>query len=219
MVAIWESVTAELFDAGLQPTLIADLTVGSSLDRTGGLGVRLWEHHFKHTVKLADLQAVMFTQKPLFHSNNSPSSSSVGSAAGITESSQPNAHKTRAYATIATVGVPFSTAITFCRGNPQSSATLIASVRDSYAFHVFGVPGGIAEEIDPCSVTVTLVIECIAYRTLLRIDLTQHPSGYPSRRLPHVLGHFPQNASPFMNWRTQLLDDSLLGSLQISDRL
>lgn len=55
MVAIWESVTAELFDAGLQPTLITDLTVGSSLDRTGGLWVRLWEHHFKHTVKLADL--------------------------------------------------------------------------------------------------------------------------------------------------------------------
>jgi hypothetical protein len=55
MVALWESVTAELFDAGLQPTLIADLTVGSSLDRAGGLGVRLWEHHFKHTVKLADL--------------------------------------------------------------------------------------------------------------------------------------------------------------------
>ncbi|MDZ5433342.1 cysteine hydrolase family protein [Pseudomonas fluorescens] len=35
-----------LFDAGLQPTLITDLTVGSSLDRSGGLGVRLWEHHF-----------------------------------------------------------------------------------------------------------------------------------------------------------------------------
>ncbi|EJM44485.1 nicotinamidase-like amidase [Pseudomonas sp. GM33] len=44
-----------LFDAGLQPTLITDLTVGSSLDRTGGLGVRLWEHHFKHTVKSSDL--------------------------------------------------------------------------------------------------------------------------------------------------------------------
>ncbi|NWA08317.1 cysteine hydrolase family protein [Pseudomonas gingeri] len=39
-----------LFDAGLQPTLITDLTVGSSLDRSGGLGARLWEHHFKHTV-------------------------------------------------------------------------------------------------------------------------------------------------------------------------
>nr|WP_283777211.1 cysteine hydrolase family protein [Pseudomonas nunensis] len=44
-----------LFDAGLQPTLITDLTVGSSLDRTGGLGVRLWEHHFGHTVSSRDL--------------------------------------------------------------------------------------------------------------------------------------------------------------------
>jgi nicotinamidase-related amidase len=44
-----------LFDAGLQPTLITDLTVGSSLDRTGELGVRLWGHHFKHTVTLAEL--------------------------------------------------------------------------------------------------------------------------------------------------------------------
>ena len=35
-----------LFDAGLHPTLIADLTVGSSLDRSGGLGARLWKHHF-----------------------------------------------------------------------------------------------------------------------------------------------------------------------------
>lgn len=65
-----------------------------------------------------------FTQKPSFHPNNSPSSSSVGSAAGITESSQSKAHKTRAYATIATVAAPFSTAITFCLGNPESSATL-----------------------------------------------------------------------------------------------
>ncbi|NWA04511.1 cysteine hydrolase family protein [Pseudomonas gingeri] len=44
-----------LFDAGLQPTLITDLTVGSSLDRSGGLGTRLWEHHFKHTVRSQDL--------------------------------------------------------------------------------------------------------------------------------------------------------------------
>jgi nicotinamidase-related amidase len=44
-----------LFDAGLQPTLITDLTVGSSLDSTEGLEVRLWEHHFKHTVTLAEL--------------------------------------------------------------------------------------------------------------------------------------------------------------------
>jgi nicotinamidase-related amidase len=38
-----------LFDAGLQPTLITDLTAGSSLDRTGALGVSIWEHHFKLT--------------------------------------------------------------------------------------------------------------------------------------------------------------------------
>ncbi|MCE6978514.1 hypothetical protein EI534_14190 [Pseudomonas frederiksbergensis] len=30
-------------------------TVGSSLDRTGALGVRLWEHHFKHTAKSTEL--------------------------------------------------------------------------------------------------------------------------------------------------------------------
>ncbi|WP_175752684.1 cysteine hydrolase family protein [Burkholderia ambifaria] len=35
-----------LFDAGLHPTLLADLTAGSSLDRSGELGVRLWKHHF-----------------------------------------------------------------------------------------------------------------------------------------------------------------------------
>ena len=47
-----------LFDAGLQPTLITDLTVGSSLDRSGGLGVRIWEHHFRHTVTLGELHRV-----------------------------------------------------------------------------------------------------------------------------------------------------------------
>gem|GEM_PF-126575 len=35
-----------LFDAGLHPTLLRWLTVGSSLDRSGELGARLWEHHF-----------------------------------------------------------------------------------------------------------------------------------------------------------------------------
>jgi nicotinamidase-related amidase len=35
-----------LFDAGLHPTLLRWLTVGSSLDRSGNLGTRLWEHHF-----------------------------------------------------------------------------------------------------------------------------------------------------------------------------
>ncbi|MDQ1186223.1 hydrolase [Agrobacterium larrymoorei] len=34
------------FDAGLSPTLLPWLTVGSSLDRTGALGARLWKHHF-----------------------------------------------------------------------------------------------------------------------------------------------------------------------------
>jgi nicotinamidase-related amidase len=35
-----------LFDAGLRPTLLADLHAGSSLDRGGELGLRLWHHHF-----------------------------------------------------------------------------------------------------------------------------------------------------------------------------
>ena len=53
-----------LFDARLQPTLITDLTVGSSLDRTGGLGVRLWEHHFKHTVTLVELHQGLSGMQP-----------------------------------------------------------------------------------------------------------------------------------------------------------
>lgn len=44
-----------LFDAGLTPTLISDLTVGSSLDRSGELGVRLWRHHFRHVVTSREL--------------------------------------------------------------------------------------------------------------------------------------------------------------------
>lgn len=35
-----------LFDAGLHPTLLKWLTVGSSLDRSGELGACLWQHHF-----------------------------------------------------------------------------------------------------------------------------------------------------------------------------
>ncbi len=35
-----------LFDAGLSPTLVGDLVVGSSLDRSGELGRQLWRHHF-----------------------------------------------------------------------------------------------------------------------------------------------------------------------------
>lgn len=44
-----------LFDAGLAPTLITDLTVGSSLDRSGELGIRLWKHHFRNVTTFADL--------------------------------------------------------------------------------------------------------------------------------------------------------------------
>ena len=36
-----------LFDLGLKPTLIQDVIVGSSLDRTAKLGVDLWKHHFR----------------------------------------------------------------------------------------------------------------------------------------------------------------------------
>jgi len=35
-----------LFDAGLHPTMLKWLTVGSSLDRSAELGARLWRHHF-----------------------------------------------------------------------------------------------------------------------------------------------------------------------------
>ncbi len=44
-----------LFDAGLQPTLVGDLVLGSSLDRSGELGVRLWKHHFGQVVSLAEV--------------------------------------------------------------------------------------------------------------------------------------------------------------------
>jgi len=50
-----------LFDAGLYPTLITDLTVGSSLDRSGRMGISLWKHHFRNTTTseeiLASIQA------------------------------------------------------------------------------------------------------------------------------------------------------------------
>lgn len=48
-----------LFDAGLQPTLISDLTVGSSLDRSGKLGVDLWRHHFAKVVDSAQVLATV----------------------------------------------------------------------------------------------------------------------------------------------------------------
>src|SRR5690606_12612116 len=35
-----------LFDAGLRPTLLKWLTIGSSLDRSATLGAALWKHHF-----------------------------------------------------------------------------------------------------------------------------------------------------------------------------
>ena len=35
-----------LFDAGLHPTLLKWLSVGSSLDRSAELGAMLWRHHF-----------------------------------------------------------------------------------------------------------------------------------------------------------------------------
>ena len=40
-----------LFDAGLQPTLLASLTQGSSLDHSGKLGVKLWRHHFGQVIE------------------------------------------------------------------------------------------------------------------------------------------------------------------------
>jgi Amidases related to nicotinamidase len=43
-----------LFDAGLHPTLLKWLTVGSSLDRSGHLGARLWEHHFGSVLAHSD---------------------------------------------------------------------------------------------------------------------------------------------------------------------
>jgi nicotinamidase-related amidase len=42
-----------LFDAGLHPTLLQWLSVGSSLDRTAALGARLWQHHFGSVVRQA----------------------------------------------------------------------------------------------------------------------------------------------------------------------
>jgi nicotinamidase-related amidase len=44
-----------LFDAGLQPTLLTDLVAGSSIDRSGNLGAKLWRHHFKHVATSRDI--------------------------------------------------------------------------------------------------------------------------------------------------------------------
>ncbi|UVL54393.1 cysteine hydrolase family protein [Pseudomonas sp. B21-035] len=46
-----------LFDAGLSPTLVTDLTVGSSLDRSGQLGISLWKHHFRQVTTRAEVIA------------------------------------------------------------------------------------------------------------------------------------------------------------------
>ncbi|WP_110973437.1 isochorismatase family protein [Pseudomonas huaxiensis] len=46
-----------LFDAGLSPTLVTDLTVGSSLDRSGRLGIDLWTHHFREVITTAEVMA------------------------------------------------------------------------------------------------------------------------------------------------------------------
>ncbi len=43
-----------LFDAGLHPTLLKWLSVGSSLDRSAALGATLWQHHFGSVVHGAD---------------------------------------------------------------------------------------------------------------------------------------------------------------------
>lgn len=50
-----------LFDAGLAPTLVSDLTVGSSLDRSGQLGITLWKHHFGHITTSRALLAELTT--------------------------------------------------------------------------------------------------------------------------------------------------------------
>ena len=44
-----------LFDAGLHPTLLTDLVAGSSIDRSGDLGAKLWRHHFKHVATSRDI--------------------------------------------------------------------------------------------------------------------------------------------------------------------
>ena len=43
-----------LFDAGLHPTLLKWLSVGSSLDRTAKLGADIWQHHFGNVLYSSD---------------------------------------------------------------------------------------------------------------------------------------------------------------------
>lgn len=52
-----------LFDAGLYPTLVTDLTVGSSLDRSGQLGISLWTHHFRHTTTSAEVLSGLIAEQ------------------------------------------------------------------------------------------------------------------------------------------------------------
>ena len=52
-----------LFDAGLHPTLLRWLSVGSSLDRSGDLGAALWRHHFGSVLEEPD--ALGLTSEPL----------------------------------------------------------------------------------------------------------------------------------------------------------
>ena len=47
-----------LFDAGLHPTLLTDLIAGSSVDRSGDLGTKLWRHHFKHVAISKEIPAL-----------------------------------------------------------------------------------------------------------------------------------------------------------------
>jgi hypothetical protein len=42
------------FDVGLRPTLLKWLSVGSSLDRSAGLGADLWRHHFGRVIDRED---------------------------------------------------------------------------------------------------------------------------------------------------------------------
>lgn len=52
-----------LFDAGLTPTLVTDMTVGSSLDRSAKLGIELWQHHFRQVTTSAEVLAELAGQR------------------------------------------------------------------------------------------------------------------------------------------------------------
>lgn len=55
-----------LFDAGLHPTLLKWLSVGSSLDRSAGLGASLWQHHFGAVLHNADELGFLAGQHQVF---------------------------------------------------------------------------------------------------------------------------------------------------------